>query len=252
MSDEAFKDDSEQTPKKDVPPPAKAPRDGRPNGEDRAPPEADAKPAEAKAKAKTYKPPPDAADLSGLFVDTEQGDPLTETIIHGIAVDKPKDFFRVHPDPAYRRRCYVYTLKIEGQVEEHNYIVAEPMRDLVPEAKLCLVTTCIYRNGTLRLWLLKLPREGEKDQLAWSTARAAARDALTKWTKIVWVGSKYDTRSALEGYAPDPDVSKVPPFERLIELAFGAHGVIRDQSHMVYREQILGAAAKPSDDDLAL
>jgi hypothetical protein len=218
---------------------------------DAPPPDAVAEPAGQKAKAKAYKPPADAADLSGLFVDTEQGDPLTETIIHAIAVDKPKDFFRVHPDPSYRRRCYVYTLKIEGQVEEHNYIVAEPMRDMVPEAKLCLVTTCIYRNGTLRLWLLKLPREGEKDQMAWSTARVAARDALTKWTKIVWVGSKYDTRSALEGYAPDPDVSKIPPFERLVELAFGTHGVIRDESHPVYREQILGAAKEDSGDDLA-
>jgi hypothetical protein len=263
MSAEKFNNPPEDSPAQNVPPP-KAPRNAKPNGEDPAPPDVDAskpedaaqstdaKPADAKAKAKTYKPPADAADLSGLFVDTEQGDPLTETIIQGIAVDKPKDFFRVHPDPAYRRRCYIYTLKIEGQVEEHNYIVAEPMRDLVPEAKLCLVTTCIYRNGALRLWLLKLPREGEKDQLAWSTARAAARDALTKWTKIVWVGSKYDTRSALEGYAPDPDVSKIPPFERLIELAFGAHGVMRDENHLVYREQILGAAAKSSDDDLAL
>ena len=222
---------------------AKAPEPS--SGEDAAPPD-----APAKAKAKAYKPPTDAADLSDLFVDADH-DPLTETIIHAIAVDKPKDFFRVHPDPSYRRRCYVYTLKIEGQVEEFHYIVAEPMRDLVPEAKLCLVTTCIYRNGTLRLWLLKLPKEGEKDQMAWSTARAAARDALTKWTKIVWVGSKYNTRSAVEGYAPDPDVSKIPPFERLVELAFGAHGVIRDETHAVYREQILGAAVEKSDDDLA-
>jgi hypothetical protein len=227
-----------------------------PNGKGPAPasegasPEAEPAP-KAEAKAEAYKPPTDAADLSGLFVDTGQGDPLTETVIHAIAVDKPKDFFRVHPDPAYRRRCYVYTLKVEGQIEEFNYIVAESMRDLVPEAKLCLVTTCIYRNGTLRLWLLKLPKEGEKDQMAWSTARAAARDALTKWTKIVWVGSKYNTRSAVEGYAPDPDVSKIPPFERLVELAFGAHGVMRDESHPVCREQILGAAAEKSDDDLA-
>jgi hypothetical protein len=53
-------------------------------------------------------------------------------------------------------------LKIEGQVEEHSYIVAESMRDLVPEAKLCLVTTCIYRNGAPRLWLLKLGRKARK------------------------------------------------------------------------------------------
>ena len=263
-SNEENRDNQDNPPeRKDVPPPVTSKgKKAKGNGEDPSPTEAkatnkngaeaDPAPVDAspKAKARAYKPPTDAADLSGLFVDADH-DPLTETIIHAIAVDKPKDFFRVHPDPAYRRRCYVYTLKVEGVIEEFNYIVAESMRDLVPEAKLCLVTTCIYRNGTLRLWLLKLPKEGEKDQMAWSTARAAAKDALIKWTKIVWVGSKYNTRSAVEGYAPDPDISKIPPFERLVELAFGAHGVMRDESHPVYREQILGAAAEKSDDDLA-
>jgi hypothetical protein len=205
-----------------------------------------------KTKASPYKPPADAADMADLFIDTGQGDPLTEQNVHGVTVDKPKDFYRTHPDPTYRRRAHVYILKIEGQVEEHAYIVAEAMRDSVPEAKLCLITTCVYRNGSVRLWLLKLPKEGEKDQMAWSTARSAAREALTQWTKLVWVGSKYETRSAQLGYAPDPDWTKVPPFERLVELGFGAHGVIRDESHPVYREHILGAAKRPSDDDLAL
>ena len=243
MSDEAFRNEAENSPTSDIPPPV-ASRAKKPNGEAPSGPTG--------AKVKTYKPPADAADLADLFVDTGQGDPLTETTIHGIAVDKPKDFFRVDPDPAYRKKCFVYTLKIEGQVEEHHYIVAESMRDLVPEAKLCLVTTCIYRNGALRLWLLKLPREGEKDQLAWSTARAAARDALTKWTKLVWVGSKYDTRTAQEGYAEEPDLTKVPPYERLVELGFGAHGVMRAEDHPVYRDHILGAAKKPADDGLEL
>jgi hypothetical protein len=144
----------------------------RPNGA--GAPEDEGASSSNAGKAKAYKPPTDAADLSDLFVDTGQGDPLTETVIHAIPVDKPKDFFRVHPDQSYRKRCFVYTLKIEGQVEEHNYIVAEAMRDLVPEAKLCLVTTCIYRNGAPRLWLLKLPKEGEKDQMAWSTARGGS------------------------------------------------------------------------------
>jgi hypothetical protein len=228
MSNEPSKDEARTPPVDGGPPPVAS----KPNG--------------------AYKPPPDALDMAHLFVDTGQGDPLTEPNIHGISVDKPKDFFRVHPDPAYRRRAYIYTLKIEGQVEEHSYIVAEAMRDLIPEAKLCLVTTCIYRNGSPRLWLLKLPKDGEKDQMSWSTARSAAREALATWTKLVWVGSKYDTRQAQPGYAPDPDWGKLPPFPRLVELAFGAHGVISDESHPVYRDQVLGAAKTAPDDDLAL
>ena len=61
-----------------------------------------------------------------------------------------------------------------------------------------------------------------------------------------------DTRSALEGYAGEPDWEKLPPFDRLVELGFGAHGVIRDEAHAAYRDHVLGAAKKPSDDGLEL
>jgi hypothetical protein len=226
----------------------------KPNGEALSEPSPDAapKPASGKeAKAKAYKPPADAADMASLFVDTGQGDPLTEAVTNQVTVGKPKDFFRVHPDLAYRQRCFVYTLKVEGQVEEQNFIVDEPMRGLVPEARLCLVTTYVYRDGTTRLWLLWLPREGEKDYTAWASARAAAKDALAKWTKIVWLRSKYDAREAQPGYAPEPDWTKLPSFERLIELAFGAHGVMRDETHPVYRDHVIGAAKKSTGDDLA-
>jgi hypothetical protein len=39
---------------------------------------------------------------------------------------------------------------------------------------------------------------------------------------------------------------------RLVALAFGAHGVIRDETHPVYRDQILGGAKEPPADDLDL
>jgi hypothetical protein len=250
MADEEFRDGQEQSPNEGVPPPsAKSAKSPKGNGAEPPKPESRTREGEGASGAKAYKPPPDAVDLAGAFVDMGQGDPLTETVIHSIPVDKPKDFFRVHPDPAYRRRCFVYTLKTEGQVEEHHCIVTESMRDLVPEAKLCLIAVCIYRNGAPRLWLLKLPKEGEKDQNAWITARAAARNALTKWTKIVWVGNGYQTREAEDGYAPEPDWTKLPSFERMVELAFGAHGIIRDESHPIYRDHVIGASKKKSDDD---
>jgi hypothetical protein len=100
--------------------------------------------------------------------------------------------------------------------------------------------------------LLKLPREGERDQPAWSTARSAARDGLSKWTKIVWLGARYDTREAQEGYAGEPDWGKLPSFDRLVELGFGKHGVMRSQDHVVYLDHVVGAAKKPSDDGLEL
>src|SRR5262249_27500663 len=116
------------------------------------------------------------------------------------------------------------------------------------EARRCTLVVCIYRDGSLRIWPLKSPRDGEKDNAAWSTARLAARTAIGKWIKLVWVGRAYQTRDAQEGYAPEPNWSKVPPFNQLIELAFGKQGVIRDEDHPVYRD-LIGAAPKKADDD---
>jgi hypothetical protein len=38
----------------------------------------------------------------------------------------------------------------------------------------------------------------------------------------------------------------------LVTLALGAHGVMRDEDHPVYRDHVLGAAKKQTDDDLEL
>ena len=52
----------------------------------------------------------------------------------------------------------------------------------------------------------------------------------------MWVRRAFQTRNALPGYAPDPDFRKLPPFNDLVKLAFGEHGVIRDTGHPIYRE----------------
>jgi hypothetical protein len=41
---------------------------------------------------------------------------------------------------------------------------------------------------------------------------------------------------------------KIPSFDKLIELAFGQHGVIRDTNHPVYRD-LIGAAKKADGDE---
>ena len=58
----------------------------------------------------------------------------------------------------------------------------------------------------------------------------------------------YQYREAQPGYAPEPDWSKLPTFDQLVELAFGKQGIIRDENHPIYRD-LLGAAPKKADDD---
>ena len=184
-------------------------------------------------------------------MDPALGDGLTDTTWHTIPVDKPKDFFRVHPNRDYRRRTEIYAHKTEGQIETTFYIVGPEMRGRLQEARPCVLVTCIYRDGSPRLWPIMFPREGEKDNTAWSSARSAARTAIDKWVKVVWAGRSYLTRDALPGYAPDPDWTKLPPFNELVKAAFGPHGVIQDTTHPIYRE-LMGAPATLNDDDADL
>ena len=99
--------------------------------------------------------------------------------------------------------------------------------------------------------VLLTPREGEKDNTAWSSARSAARTGIDKWVKLVWAGRSFLTRDALSGYAPDPDWKKLPAFNELVKAAFGSHGVIQDTTHPIYRE-LMGAPTTINDDDADL
>jgi hypothetical protein len=137
--------------------------------------------------------------------------------------------------------------KPEGVIDEMHFIVAPAMRGKVDGARLCTLVTCIYRDGSVRLWPIKSPGEREKDNAAWSTARAAARAGLSSWVKLVWVRGAYQTREALPGYAPVPEWDKLPSFDQLATLAFGEHGIIRDTTHPIYRE-LMGIPKSASDE----
>src|SRR5215831_9139143 len=71
-----------------------------------------------KAKLELVQPPEDALDIAALWLDPALGDGLVNVHYHNIPANKPRDFFRVNPDPAYRRLTEIYTHKVEGQIEE--------------------------------------------------------------------------------------------------------------------------------------
>jgi hypothetical protein len=191
--------------------------------------------------------PPDAQDYDSLWIDQGLGDGIVNVSYHTVPVGKPKDFFRTHPDQIYRQRTEIYTHKPEGAIDETHYIIAPAMRGRIDEARPCILVTVVYRDGSPRLWPIKSPKDGEKDNDTWVSARKAAKVGITQWTKLVWVKRAYMTRDAQPGYAPDPDFSKLPPFNDLVKLAFGEHGIIRDTSHPIYRE-LFGAGPNQSGD----
>jgi hypothetical protein len=183
-----------------------------------------------------FRPVADASDIEALWTDTGLADPLTSVTRYSVPVGRPKDFYRTHPDRDYRRRTEVYVHKPAGVIEEVTYIVAPAMHGRITEARPCILAAVVDRNGIPGLWPLKLPREGERDNRAWETARIAARKGIDWWVKVLWERGAFVTRDAMAGYAPDPDFSKLPPFNELVQTAFGQHGVISDTSHPIYRE----------------
>jgi hypothetical protein len=202
-----------------------------------------------KPKTNGTAPIADAGDINSLWLDPALGDGLIDVHYHNIPVGKPKDFFRVHPDPTYRRMAEIYVHKTEDDMDEQVYIIDKPMQGVLVEARRCTLVTVIYRDGSPRLWPLKLPRDGERDNPAWESARIAAKTAMTKWIKLFWNKGAYITREARPGYAPEPDYSKLPTFDELVRLGFGNSSVIRGEDHPIVLDLYGAAPAKGDDDD---
>jgi hypothetical protein len=203
-----------------------------------------------KPDAEPEKPaiPDDAQDIARLF-ETGLGDAITEDKHLNIAIGKPKDFFRTHPSAAYRPRAQIYIHSPEGVIEKQYFIVDPAMKDRIDEARNCTLVTVIDRVGNPRLWPIPMPKEGERDMVAWQTARGVAREGMDRWVRAVWVRRAYIPRLAQPGYAPDPDWTKVKPFLELVRIAFGEHGIIKDEDHFIYRE-LFGVAPESGDDDI--
>jgi hypothetical protein len=193
--------------------------------------------------------PDDAEDIESLF-EPELGDAITESTMLEVPLGKPKDFFRTHPDEGFRQRAEMYVHAPEGVIDKEYYILGKKMRGRIDEARPCVLVCVIDREGNPRLWPIMLPRDTERDNDAWKSARIAAKRGIDSWVKLVWKKRSYEVRKAKPGYAPDPDWKKLPSWKELVKLAFGEFGVIRDERHKVYRD-LFGEAPEMQDDDLA-
>jgi hypothetical protein len=205
---------------------------------------------EGNGVSETAPAPPDAGDIASLWVDPGLSDPLTEEHTHYIPIGKPRDFFRTHPDRAYRGLAEIYVHKSENVIGEQFFLIGPAMRGRIDEARPSVIIVTVDRAGAPRLWPIMRPRDGEKDNPAWVTARTVAREAIDQWVKLVWKSRCYMSRLADPGYAPDPDFSKLPPFDDLVRIAFGSQGVIRDEVHPIYRD-LFGKVSRAGADDAA-
>ena len=82
----------------------------------------------ANPKPKLAIVPADALDLSDLWLDSGLGDGITDEVRHSIPFGKPRDYFRLHPDPAYRRKVEIYRHKTEDAIDEEYFVFAGNMQ----------------------------------------------------------------------------------------------------------------------------
>src|SRR5215472_15702288 len=100
--------------------------------------------------------PPDADDIAKLWIDTGLGDALTAEHVYSIPIGKPRDFFRTHPDSAYRARAEIYVQKSENVIGEQFYQIGPSMRGRIDEARPCILVCVVDRTGASRLWPIML------------------------------------------------------------------------------------------------
>jgi hypothetical protein len=184
-------------------------------------------------------PQDDLGDMERLWVNPLHGDGITSPGLLNIPVGKPGryEFIRAHPDEGYRRCAVVVPVKDREGFEETFYLVQQDLAaKLELDGKPYILCTVIDRLGNLRIWPVRLPAEGEKDNKWWESARLAVRRAIDIWLRVIPGRAGYATIDAEPGYAPEPDWSKVKPFNELIKIAFGEVGIIKSMDHPVVRE----------------
>jgi hypothetical protein len=198
-------------------------------------------------------PPSDTDDIAALWDDPGIGDPLTTEQVHSVPIGKPRDFFRTHPGASHRKVCEIYVHKSENTIGDEFFLIGAEMKGEIPEARPCSLVCVVDRLGMPRLWPIMRPRPGERDNAAWATSREIAKKGLSTWVKMILHGRSFISREADAGYAPEPDWSKLPPFDELALKAFGPSGIIRDKMHPMYRA-LFGKVTKSGEagDDLSV
>jgi hypothetical protein len=131
-------------------------------------------------------PDPDPFDLNNLRLDQSFVETAgVEKLLTTVPVTKPHDqeWFRVHPDPAYRETLAMIHLK-----DDREYFLLTPQiaKALPGEFIMVHLYTVMTRQGTLFLWPIKLPGADEKIGTWYTSAVDAADYAIKHWTKIKW------------------------------------------------------------------
>jgi hypothetical protein len=183
------------------------------------------------AKVINFAKEEDPFDPESLRISIDGSDIGTEKVLLAVPVRKPgkAEFFRVHPDSAYRLDMMLL------KFEDERFIVSKGLLPgLATEVEPVTLFTCISRVNVLFLWPVRLPGSDGRDNPYWETAREIADRAMTSWVRCVANQDlrAYEMTLAL-GNLPEPTWPALP-MRDLLELAFKGR-VIRDGQHHIIK-----------------
>jgi hypothetical protein len=177
--------------------------------------------------ASDHDPPPNPFDPERCRLSTEGEIELgVRELLVSVPFRRPskETWFRVHPGDSYRQYGGLIELK-EGEDSGDGAAWVDPglWGYLVDEPTFSrrLVVTYINRSGVVALWGLRLPGPDGR-QPEWLTIpMTAAKTAETKWTRMFWDQSQRRHRVRVsETLVDEPKWDDLPPFYKLLELAF--------------------------------
>jgi hypothetical protein len=180
------------------------------------------------------KPPTDPFDPASLRAEGLANVDV-ERVLTAVPVRRPKrtEFVRVHPD--YMLDTLI--LERDTGMDRECYLVSPKVQHLVlPELQRTRIFVAITKRGTVFLWPIKLPNEGNSTgRRVFETSLQGAEQAKSLWVKLAWdrdLGGYEMFRAKGDLGEPQwPDKS----FRDLIEIAF-RHYLIDRPDHEVIRE----------------
>ena len=180
----------------------------------------------------------DPFDPTAMRIDA-LADVFVEQILTVVPVRNPKrtEFIRVHPGSDFSVDTFVVEVEIDGD-REIFYVLPE-LRGAVPDPealKLVRLSLAITKRGTVFLWPIKLPGQGNnRVRRMADSALQAAEEAKSLWVRVAW-----DRELGAWGYARAKGDLGEPQwpaksFGELLKIAFRLD-LIDKPDHPVFRE----------------
>ncbi len=166
---------------------------------------------------------PDPFDLSRLRLpDDDENDLGVQELLVSVPYRKPskEQFFRVHPDQAYR--CTAGLVELKESDGEAYWVDKDLWPQLVDEPTFGkrLVVTTVNEPGLVFLWGLRLPGPDGKVPDWVSIPLEAAKSAEKAWTKLYWDQGQKKHRIRVAKGIPTEPAWPSQPLNELVRLAF--------------------------------